>query len=362
MNLYRAVLFLMPIFIFSQNKPETSAIDVNFFRGNVLLHSSDLGHLLGHPQGVMINFSRQTHGDKEWHKAYNCPDYGAYFLYQDFNNKILGTMYSIGLNYNFYFFNRNMQLKVAEGIAYATNPYDKETNSKNKSFGTNVTANTNVSLIYKKEYLIDNFGFQAGILLTHYSNGRIKSPNSGINSCNLNIGVNYNFNDKAVTKIDTVAFNMRFSEPVRYNFAFRSGVNESTLVRSGQYPFYHFSAYADKRINRKSALQLGVDLFLTTSFKEFIKYQAIAFPEKNGDANTDYKRVGVFVGHELFINKLSLETQIGFYVYRPFKNDIIMYNRVGAKYYFTKNIFSSFHIKTHLFLAEALEFGVGYRL
>jgi hypothetical protein len=32
------------------------------------------------------------------------------------------------------------------------------------------------------------------------------------------------------------------------------------------------------------------------------------------------------------------------------------------KYYFAKKIFGEFSIKTHLFLAEALEFGLGYRL
>lgn len=362
MNFYKALLFLFPILIFSQKKSETNVIDATFFRGNVLLHTQDLAHMLGHPQGVMINFSRQTHGSKEWHKAYNYPDYGGYFLYQDFNNEILGKMYSAGLNYNFYFFNRNVQLKIAEGIAFATNPYDKETNSKNKAFGTNVTANTNIALSYKKDYIFDNFGVQAGILFTHYSNGRIKSPNSGINSYNLNIGVNYNFEDKVKTEIDTVKFNMKFTEPIKYNFVFRSGVNESALIRSGQFAFYHIGAYADKRINRKSALQLGADFFITPSLKELINFQSIAYPERNIDVNTDYKRVGIFAGHELFINNLSIETQIGFYVYKPFKNDIAMYNRVGAKYYFTKNIFSSFHIKTHLFLAEALEFGIGYRL
>ena len=36
-----------------------------------------------------------------------------------------------------------------------------------------------------------------------------------------------------------------------------------------------------------------------------------AYPELNIDPNTDYKRVGVFVGHELFINRISLEAQAG---------------------------------------------------
>lgn len=362
MNWYKALLFMFPILVFSQKKSETSAIEATFFRGNVLLHTQDLGHFLGHPQGAMINFLQQTHGAKEWHKAYNYPDYGAYFMYQDFNNEILGKMYSAGLNYNFYFLNRSVQLKIAEGIALATNPYNKITNSKNTAFGTNITANTNIALSYKKDYMVDNFGLQAGILFIHYSNGRIKSPNSGVNSYNVNIGVNYNFKDKIKSEIDSVKFDINFIEPIKYNFVFRSGINENAVLRSGQFAFYHLGAYADKRINRKSAVQIGVDFFITPSLKELIKFQSIAYSERNIDVNTDYKRLGVFVGHELFINNLSIEAQFGVYVYKPFKNDLAVYNRVGAKYYFTKNIFSSLHIKAHLFLAEALEFGIGYRL
>ena len=115
-------------------------------------------------------------------------------------------------------------------------------------------------------------------------------------------------------------------------------------------------------MNRKSALQLGTDLFLTNSFKDYIEYYSVAYPEEHLDPNTDYKRVGVFVGHELFINRISLEAQVGYYVYRPFKKDIPVYDRIGIKYYISDRVFSSFTIKTHMFLAEALEFGVVVRL
>ena len=149
---------------------------------------------------------------------------------------------------------------------------------------------------------------------------------------------------------------------MRFNVVLRSGINENPIVNSGQFPFYHLSFYADKRINRKSRLQLGTELFLTKSIQEYVKYYAVAYPEMGVAADTDYKRVGVFVGHELIINRISLEAQLGFYVYQPFKRDIPVYDRVGIKYHFSDHFFGGFTIKTHLFLAEALEFGIGYRI
>jgi hypothetical protein len=355
-------MVLFSIAVFAQHNEDTNAIEVSFLRGNVLPHTTDLYNLQGHADGVFLSFLKQTHGKDEWHSAYNFPDYGAYFEYQNYNNDFLGKVYAIGAQYNFYFLNRNLELKIAQGIGYATNPYDKVENSKNKAFGSTLMANTNVGLFYKKEHLIDRFGWQAGFLFTHFSNGRTKSPNIGVNSFLVNIGVNYDFSKNSSTKIDTVAIKKNFSEPIKYNVVLRSGYNESPVIGSGQYPFYHISFFADKRFNRKSAIQFGAELFLTNSFKDFIKYKSNAYPELNIDPNTDYKRVGAFVGYEMFVNKISLEAQVGYYIYRPFANDIALYDRIGFKYHFTPKIYTSFSVKTHLFLAEALEFGVGVRL
>lgn len=355
-------MLLYSVVLIAQNNNDTNAIEVSFLRGNVLPHTTDLYHLQGHADGVFVSLLKQTHGKDEWHSAYNFPDYGVYFEYQNFNNDFLGKAYGLGVLYNFYFLKRNLELKIAQGIGYATNPYDKVENSKNKAFGSTLMANTNIGLFYKKENLIDKVGLQAGFLFTHFSNGRTKSPNSGINSLLLNVGLNYDFSENNSRKIDTVAIKKNFSEPIKYNVVLRSGYNESPIIGSGQYPFYHISFFADKRFNRKSALQLGTELFLTNSFKDFIKYKSNAYPELNINPNTDYKRVGAFVGYEMFVNKISLEAQVGYYIYRPFVNDIALYDRVGFKYHFNSKLFASFSVKTHMFLAEALEFGVGVRL
>jgi len=357
------LLLALSSLAFGQDFKDTDGIDVNFFHGNIMLHSPDLAQVItGHPDGVMVSFFKKTHGDEEWHAIYNFPDYGAYFLYEDFKSEILGKNYAVGAFYNFYFLKRHLSLKVAQGIAYTTNPYNKVTNSKNTAFGAPLMANTDFALNYKKENVIDKFGFQAGLIFTHFSNGRLKSPNSGINTYNINFGINYNFENAPNKPKDSVALQMKLTEPIRYNFLLRTGFNESPNVGSGQKPFYHIGFYADKRLNRKSALQLGTELFLTTSNKEYIKYRAIAFPEDGVTVGTDYKRVGVFIGHELFINRLSIEAQLGYYVYQPYKFDIPVYDRLGIKYYISKKIFTGVAVKTHGFFAEALEIALGARL
>ncbi len=355
-------ILLVSTAIFGQHK-DTFSIEASILRGNVLPHRDDVLNLInGHPDGLMLSYLARTHGEQEWEKVYDFPDYGVYFLFQDFKSQPLGTCYAVGGLYNFYFLNRHLQLRLSQGIAMTTNPYNKETNSINKAFGTRFLDNTNVGVSYDNQRLLKPFGFHAGIMFTHYSNGRFKSPNSGINTYLLNLGLNYNFEEKKAIVNDTIIEKKYYREPIHYNLVVRSGINESQIIRTGQRPFYHIGFYADKRLGRKSSLQFGTELFLTNSFKDYIKYYSVAFPDKHIDPNLDYKRVGIFVGHELFINKISLEAQLGYYVYQPLKKDIAIYDRVGMKYYFTPKIFSSFHVKTHMFLAEALEFGIGIRL
>lgn len=356
------LLLLCSLSVLGQ-KQNPFVVELSYLRGNILPHTEDMYHLVnGHPQAFMLTFTKRTDGSREWHRAYNYPDYGAYFVYQDFKSEPLGQNYSAGALYNFYFLNRHLQFTLAQGLAYTTKPYDKVDNSKNKAFGTRVMCNTNIGLAYDNQQVFQNFGIHAGILFTHYSNGRFKSPNSGINTYLLNLGVSHNLSENFKRLPDTALVKKSFREPIHYNFVVRSGINENPIIGSGQYPFYHIGFYVDKRINRKSTLQLGTELFITKSIEEYINYYSVAYPEEHISPNTDYKRVGVFVGHELMINRFSLEAQLGYYAYQKFNKDMGIYDRVGLKYYMTKNVFGGFTIKTHLFLAEALEFGIGYRL
>lgn len=350
---------------FSQNKGESYYLDFQFFRGNIYKHTSDISHLIvGHPDGFLFSVNKKTNGSKEWHRAYNYPDYGLSLQSIDFKNPILGKNFAVGLHYNFYFFKRQLLFRISQGIAMTTNPYSKEINNKNNAFGTKILDNNYFFLQYQKQNILGAFGFQAGFLFTHFSNGRFKAPNSGLNAYALTLGLNYNFEKQYIKKIDTVPDTTKFyKEHIKYNIAFRTGISEGPVVGLGQREFFHVGLYVDKRIGRKSALQLGTDLFFSNYLKNYIKYKAVAFPDKEPiDPNVDYKRVGLFVGHELFINKLSIETQLGYYIYKPFKYEVSVYQRLAMKYYLTKSLFTGFGLKTHGGRAEAIEFTVGGRL
>ena len=307
--------------------------------------------------------SKRTHGTEAWQQGYNFPDTGISFVYQDMNSPTLGQHFGLYGHFNFYFLKRNLQLRVGQGIAYNTNPYDRVNNFRGNAYGSHLLSSTHLMLNYQKEHLLEHWGVKGGITLVHYSNANVKAPNTSTNTFAVNLGVVYSMdaaeNIPERIRLDTLS---PYDKTPKINLAFRSGINESDVVGSGQFPFYIFSAYADKRLSRKSALQVGGDLFFSNFLKELIRFQAISFPENGVDPDEDYRRVGVFIGHELFINKLSIVTQLGYYVYYPFDFEGRTYNRIGLKRYINKKWFAALTLKSHAAKAEALELGIGIRL
>ncbi|SHH00800.1 acyloxyacyl hydrolase [Winogradskyella jejuensis] len=355
-------LCLVSGFGIAQDKPTDSYLDVNYFKGNIALHNNDiLGLISGRPDGVILSWNKKTFGKEAWEQRYNYPDYGASFIYQDLKSEALGNNFGLYAHYNFYFLKRNLMLRIGQGLAHTSNPYDKIENPKNIAFGSRLLSSTYLMLNYKKERLLDRFGLQAGLSFIHYSNANVKAPNTSINTVALNLGLTYNVDesdDEYIEKEDTE----KFTEWTKFNFAFRTGINQSDVVGSGQYPFYIISAYADKRLTHKSALQLGVDVFFSNFLKELIRYESTALLNNGVTGDEDYKRVGVFAGHELFINNFSVEAQLGYYVYYPFNFETRVYFRAGLKRYFGEKWFAAITLKSHGARAEAVELGVGIRL
>lgn len=360
---YVLVCLAWPFLGRTQETLDKYVLDVNQFYGSILLHNPDITHLINaHPGGLILSYNHKRYGAKEWERAFGYPDTGLSFVYQDMNNGTLGQNFGLYAHFNFYLLKRNLMFRIAQGVAYNTNPYDKETNFRNNAYGTALLSSTYALLNYRKENIIAGLGITAGLGVVHYSNANVRAPNTSTNTLAFNLGLTYDLDGGRT--IDFIPKGERgpFTEPIRFNLAFRGGVNESDVVGSGQYPFYIVSAYADKRITRKSAFQLGGDVFFSNFLKELIRFRSIAFPEEPVAPDTDYKRVGMFAGYELFINKLSAIAQLGYYVYYPFDFEGRVYNRIGIKRYFGEQVYGVVTLKSHGAKAEAVEFGIGIRL
>ncbi|MBL7472440.1 acyloxyacyl hydrolase [Robertkochia sediminum] len=360
-NALSLLLLLCFVLVRGQEERRNSFLDLHYYYGTIMEHNPDLLHLITeNPNGVIVSWNKRTDGSQDWHHLYNFPDYGVSFTYQDLKNTYLGENFGLYAHYNFYFFKRRLMFRVGQGVAYATNPYDKETNFRNNAYGSTLLSSTYMMLNYHRDRIWKRLGLNFGVSLIHYSNANVKAPNTSTNSIVFNLGANYDLDSEPLRRERREVSNA-YTEPVGYNLVLRGGVNESDIVGSGQYPFVVGSFYADKRINLKSALQAGVDVFFSEFLIEYNRYRVVSFFEEDREADADYRRIGLFLGHELFLGKTGILSQMGYYVYNPieFENDV--YLRLGLKRYFRPHIFGAVTLKSHWAKAEAVELGIGYR-
>lgn len=347
-----------------QNELKFQEVKAEYFFGTIIEHNPDIAHLItGHPTGVILSYNHKPYGFNEWEARYNYPDWGFTYIYQDLANPFLGEVHSLYGHFNFYFWNRNFSIGIGQGVGYATNPYDPETNFENNAYGSSFLSSTLLKFNFVKENIYKGLGVNAGFGVIHYSNANFKAPNNSTNTFYMSAGVSYLI-DAVNYPESQIPLNWRsknYSERIKYNFVFRSGVNEADVNGLGQYPFITLSVFADKRINYKSTLQVGADVFFSRMIEELITYRSIAFPGDGLEGNEDARRIGVFVGHELRFNKVAFVSQLGYYVYWPYRFENQVYNRLGLKRYFSENFFGSVTVKAHYAKAEAVEFSLGVR-
>lgn len=357
---------LSQVFLGQQNELKPVSVEVDFYQGAILEHNPDISHLIiDHPTGVLISFNRKTYGWNEWESRYNFPDWGVTFTYQDMQNPILGENYGLYGHFTWYFWNRMLRVGVGQGIAYNTNPYDPDLNFDNNAYGSHFLSTTFFKANIVKENIVDGLGAHAGFGLIHYSNANLKAPNNSTNTLYFSAGLSYQF--------DEINFPARIShgswpsdyykERIHANAVFRTGINEADVNGLGQFPFYVFSLYADKRINYKSTFQAGVDFIFSDFLISLMEYRRIAFPGEGIREGTDYRRIGAFIGHELRFNKTAFVSQLGYYLYWPYEFERRVYNRLGLKrYFFDDRFFGVITLRAHWGKAEAVEFGIGIRL
>lgn len=334
-------------------------INSHLLKSSVIPHSENIKHLIENPSnGFFLSIDQQSTSES-WKKKHNLPEYG-FSLHGQFNkNKFLGDVFGIFAHTTFSFLNNNLHLKIGQGISYATNPYNAFSNYRNIAYGTHFMPATFFMLNYQKNNFIGNWGLQAGLLFTHHSNGSTKAPNTGTNTISFSTGINYTFESKYnIPEKQFVRENKKYS--LQTNF--RTGVNESHIIGMGQKPFYHLAIMGNKNFNIHGNWQFGTEFFWSYTIKELTQFMAISFPETKTKQTDDWRRIGIFLGYEHYLNKLSIEAQTGYYIYTQYRRGATTYQRIGMKYYFSNRLQGLLSLKTHMGNAEALEFGIGYKI
>lgn len=296
-------------------------------------------------------------GRKRWHKGYRHPDIGFSALFFDFGQKRLGKAYSI-----LTFIDRHIDKKrrltyrFGFGTGFHSQHFDKEKNYTNQAIGSWQTAAVQMGLIYKHR-ISDEWFMQYAFMLSHYSNGASKMPNSGLNLPTVSVGLRRGARTLPAQPMPDSMLIESVTPPYGWSWQAMGsfGRKETYPVGGKKFMVYTMALYGSYRHSRNSAWQVGVEGIINETLKE---EKRLLFDSTYW--NRDIRRLSVLGGHELFFGRMSLLTQMGIYVYKKVPLNPFLYTRIGMKYYWTPYFYSGANLRAHFGKADGVEWSMGY--
>lgn len=332
------------------------------FKGGILMaHRPSMNHLVQkNAWAHELCLVKKIRND-DTRRIFGDPRHGLSFEARNFgNNDVLGHAFSISFfnQMNLLTTKKNffLNLKLTTGLGYLTKTYDEVNNPKNNAIGSHLNPKVTL-LVSARQYLNQKFYVDFGIEFNHFSNGSIVTPNLGLNSPSLMLGIGKEINEYNYNS--TLNFEMVDSiTPKKLSHEFYATLIGS-IKEIGEVP-YHAKRYGVGALKlgygiqpfHKWSFETGIDLVYNDA--NLHKYDDSTFTAK------DVPQIGVFLGFGLHFNNSVIAMNYGYYLLDKIDAEGVLYNRVGYRYYFWKNWYSTFAIKANFARADYFEFGIGY--
>ena len=332
-------------------------ISAIFHQGAILPHRKIVSEIGGKAtKSFELSVYKNTFGKKDWQQLHNYPRLGVSVIAMNLGNeKELGNGYGI---FSFIELLSNHQrkiswnIKLGYGLGYIEKPFDRETNFKNVAIGSNfnalIYANSSWSVKFYKSVKLS-----LGLSIVHFSNASSSRPNLGINILSLNSGIFYAFGKKE--KYFAHKINKR---PRKWIKSLRGtfGVKEIPPAEGSKYFVSAYSFDFMKARAQKSSIGFGADLFYNLSLT-----QAIENDSTSTLSSFNNFRVGIAGIYAFDFGRVSLALEMGAYVFSRYKKQGLIYNRLFTKFNLNDKLFFTVGLKTHYFVADFPEFGIGYK-
>ncbi len=332
-------------------------VEVDYGYGFIMPHHKSIEYFVEkHIQTLDIKLNYTSYGKKYWNQLFRYPQYGVGFYRANLgNNDVYGFVNAL---YSYVKVpvlgnpeNANLSYQIGFGASYLTEHFDIENNPQNLAIGSNLNIYVDFSLhsnipLSKKLFLTNNIRF------THSSNGKIKSPNKGLNVVSGSLGLLYQFNnppEKIVIELPEI------ENKNEYSVIYAGGIKTKSRYETGYYyaSSLMFDYYHNYSLKRRWGV--GTDLFYDETKREY--------SDKNNSSNminTDLYQVGLHIGHEMVMGHLALIINVGGYIYAPVEEEAPFYSRIGLRYRFADQYIANLTLKSHWAIASFIEWGVGY--
>ena len=341
------------------------SLEVKAEYGFLLSHHLELDIFNAHFPAMEITLQRETWGKKSWEQAYNYPSYGLSFWYSELGGfEAIGSAFAVYPTINFpltRFDKQSLHFKLGIGVAYLTNHFDRIENYKNFAIGSAFNFSASLYFDYRLK-LSKRFTFSAGIGLTHFSNGSMKTPNYGLNILTATAGLtgylskpNPGLKKQFLPK--HYPFEFDGSKFLEIQVGSAIATKDMTEQLGERFMVYALFTNIMARVSYKSKFGAGLDYTYDES-DVFILRKTL-----NKEPNLrDATKVGVSFAYELILDRLSFLFNAGMNVAGKERSEGDFFQRLTLKYHVSERFFANMALSSHLGKAEYIGFGLGYKV
>jgi hypothetical protein len=359
----RLIVFISGCLLFHSARSQDSIrcgswVSANIHYGFIIpVYSSSMDILIkAHVPAMEFDYINKPESLHPWQQAFHTPELGVAFFYAWLGNPAqLGDMMGVYPFINFHLqrsYREALYLRVGMGYAYMPITFDRVTNHKNDVIGSHINSMLNLRLT-SHFYLSDKIRIEAGLGVTHCSDGNFTTPNLGINLLTLNTGLSYAIKPyKSAPKVYIDSCKRKPENELIVGLGL-SQIEPPGGQRYGAITLSYLRYYP---LSSKSKLGGGVDIFYNSA-----NIALMAADSTYLKSPFENVQIGVKASYELTVNKLSFPLELGAYVYTKYKNAGTIFNRIGLRYYANKHLIGNLTLLLHVASAVYIEWGVGYR-
>lgn len=306
-----------------------------------------------HAWAVELHAERPFSGRKPWHGNFAGPRWGIGAMWLDPGSEVLGPAFRVmpylvlpitpGDTWQ-------LESRIGWGLGLVRDPFDRVDNYKQHAIGSRLNLAVQLAMVMRRSW--GPHALEAGIALDHLSNGAMQRPNLGINVITLQTG--YTRRLGASAPVPVARDSSGYARRMGYFVMANAGWNEVFPVGSGRKPVFSLSGSGYRCVGTKSSVGFGVDLFHKESLR-------IAEPDLADSPATGLLQAGVHLGYNLMLGDMALQFETGTYLRTPVEERAVIYTRVGMRQHFTPKLFANLSLKSHFFVADHFEVGLGYR-
>ncbi|HYW97403.1 MAG TPA: acyloxyacyl hydrolase [Bacteroidales bacterium] len=351
------LFFLFPMAKAQEGIHHGLSSGIRYHHGFMLPEYQFINYLVNEPvRAVELSVYHQTAGKTEWEKLYRYPDYGLSLMYSTLgNHNVFGEYMAIWPWYRIHFIdspNFSLHYRLGVGLCYASEIFDPVENYRNRAIGSHLNIFFNLEAGTRIR-LYDNLWLTNGIGFSHFSNANLKEPNFGLNDLSFVAGFDWSPSTRDQRTSGTIP---PVEHRTGYYVTLSAAPKHKRSFEGNRYLVSSLAFDVHYRVSHKLRIGAGADFFYDSSVK-------VEMEGRNNDGyrkQDDYQS-GLHLSQEFIYDRLSLILQEGRYF---FLGDMVtgqkIYTRGIIQFRFTNHLMARLSMKTHFFILDHPELGIGY--